>query len=85
MRTCGDAVLREVAHRVDAEMRISDTGARFGGDDSHQLSQTTIATRAVAGRGLQTVRSHSFRLTKSATETVTLDRCCRLATPGVHA
>ena len=29
----GDAVLREVAHRIDAEMRISDTGARFGGDE----------------------------------------------------
>src|SRR5205823_14804307 len=29
----GDAVLREVASRIDAEMRISDTGARFGGDE----------------------------------------------------
>ena len=29
----GDAVLREVAQRVDAEMRMSDTGARFGGDE----------------------------------------------------
>ena len=29
----GDAVLREVARRMDAEMRLSDTGARFGGDE----------------------------------------------------
>ena len=29
----GDAVLREVARRIDAEMRTSDTGARFGGDE----------------------------------------------------
>ena len=29
----GDAVLREVAQRIDAEMRLSDMGARFGGDE----------------------------------------------------
>ena len=39
----GDAVLREVAHRIDAEMRISDTGARFGGDEfAVVLSQATL-------------------------------------------
>lgn len=29
----GDNVLREVAHRIDAEIRVADTGARFGGDE----------------------------------------------------
>src|ERR1700760_4229581 len=29
----GDAVLCEVAQRIDDEMRLSDTGARFGGDE----------------------------------------------------
>src|SRR5205823_4439686 len=29
----GDAVLREVAQRIEAEMRLSDMGARFGGDE----------------------------------------------------
>ena len=29
----GDSVLREVARRIDSEIRMSDTGARFGGDE----------------------------------------------------
>lgn len=29
----GDNVLKEVAQRIDTEIRVSDTGARFGGDE----------------------------------------------------
>ena len=29
----GDTVLREVARRIDSQIRMSDTGARFGGDE----------------------------------------------------
>jgi two-component system, cell cycle response regulator len=83
----GDAVLREVAHRVDAEMRISDTGARFGGDEfAIVLSQTTIAdAERVAGRVLQAVRSQPIPIGKSATETVTLSIGVAAATPGESA
>ena len=51
----GDAVLREVARRMDAEMRISDTGARFGGDEfAIVLSQALDADgEKVAARVLQ--------------------------------
>jgi diguanylate cyclase (GGDEF)-like protein len=80
----GDAVLREVAHRVDAEMRISDTGARFGGDEfAFVLSQASILdAERVAGRVLQAVRSQPVAIGKSATETVTLSIGVAAATPG---
>jgi two-component system cell cycle response regulator len=80
----GDAVLREVAHRIDAEMRISDTGARFGGDEfALVLSQATLAEgEKVAARVLHAVRHLPITVGKSATETVTLSIGLGLATPG---
>ena len=55
----GDAVLREVAQRIDAEMRISDTGARFGGDEfAMVLAQAAIGDgERVAARVLHAVRN----------------------------
>jgi two-component system cell cycle response regulator len=80
----GDAVLREVAHRIDAEMRISDTGARFGGDEfAVVLSQATLAEgEKVAARVLHAVRHLPIAVGKSTTETVTLSIGVGLATPG---
>jgi len=80
----GDAVLREVAHRIDAEMRISDTGARFGGDEfALVLSQATLGEGAkVAGRVLHAVRNHPIVINKEAAETVTLSIGVAAATPG---
>jgi two-component system, cell cycle response regulator len=80
----GDAVLREVAQRVDAEMRISDTGARFGGDEfAIVLSQATMLdAEKVAARVLQAVRSQPVAIGKSSTETVTLSIGVAAATPG---
>ncbi|MFI4879034.1 MAG: DUF484 family protein [Steroidobacterales bacterium] len=80
----GDAVLREVAHRIDAEMRISDTGARFGGDEfAVVLSQATLAEgEKVAARVLRAVSHLPIATGKSTTETVTLSIGVGLATPG---
>lgn len=80
----GDAVLREVAQRIDAEMRISDTGARFGGDEfAVVLSQATLAEgEKVAARVLHAVRHLPITIGKSTTETVTLSIGVGLATPG---
>jgi diguanylate cyclase (GGDEF)-like protein len=80
----GDAVLREVAHRVDAEMRISDTGARFGGDEfAIVLAEASMLdAEKVAARVLQAVRSQPVAIGKSATETVTLSIGVAAATPG---
>ncbi|HEV3285259.1 MAG TPA: DUF484 family protein, partial [Steroidobacteraceae bacterium] len=55
----GDAVLREVAQRIDAEMRISDTSARFGGDEfAMVLAHAAIEDgEKVGARVLQAVRN----------------------------
>jgi two-component system, cell cycle response regulator len=80
----GDAVLREVAQRIDTEMRISDTGARFGGDEfAMVLAQAGMAdAEKVAARVLHAVRNRTITIAKGATETVTLSIGVALATPG---
>jgi len=81
----GDAVLREVAHRIDAEMRISDTGARFGGDEfAMVLSPASMQEgEKVAGRVLHAVRNHPIPIAKAgAPETVTLSIGVAVAHPG---
>ena len=70
----GDAVLREVAHRIDAEMRTSDTSARFGGDEfAMVLSHAAMSDgEKVAGRVLHAVRNQPIAIGKDKSETVTL-------------
>ena len=80
----GDTVLREVAQRIDTEMRTSDTGARFGGDEfALVLAQAAIAEgERVAARVLQAVCKEPFVLGKGVTETVTLSIGLAAAAPG---
>ena len=83
----GDVVLREVAQRIDAEMRISDTGARFGGDEfAMVLSQADIGDgERVAKRVLNAVRQQPIQINTSTTpasETVTLSIGVAAANPG---
>ena len=80
----GDAVLREVAQRIDAEMRISDTGARFGGDEfAMVLSQATLADgEKVAARVLHAVSHLPVAISRAASESVTLSIGVAVATPG---
>jgi two-component system, cell cycle response regulator len=80
----GDAVLREVAHRIDAEMRISDTGARFGGDEfAMVLVEAAISDgEKVAARVLHAVRHQPLDITKDVSETVTLSIGVAAAHPG---
>jgi two-component system, cell cycle response regulator len=80
----GDDVLREVAHRIDTEMRISDTGARFGGDEfALVLSQATLAeAERVAERVLHAVRGQPIATGKDSSQTVTLSIGVAAAKPG---
>jgi len=82
----GDAVLREVAQRIDGEMRVSDAGARFGGDEfAIVLPQGTVGDgERVAARVLDAVRSQPVSIGGHATETVTLSIGVAAAAPD-HA
>jgi two-component system, cell cycle response regulator len=70
----GDAVLREVAQRIDSAMRVSDTGARFGGDEfAIVLPSGTLEDGAtVARRVLQAVRGTPIVIAPGVAETITL-------------
>ncbi|HKT71263.1 MAG TPA: sensor domain-containing diguanylate cyclase [Steroidobacteraceae bacterium] len=80
----GDAVLREVAQRIDAAMRASDTGARFGGDEfAIVLPHGSLAdSRIAAGRVLEAVRSQPIAIAEQATEEVTLSIGVAAASPS---
>ena len=80
----GDAVLREVARRVDAEMRTSDTGARFGGDEfAIVLAQSGFEDgERVAQRVLRAVSGQPIKVGAHGAETVTLSIGVAAAAPG---
>jgi len=70
----GDAVLREVARRIAAEMRTSDTGARFGGDEFAIILQQggIIDAERVARRVLDAVRTVPVAIGLESAEVVSL-------------
>ncbi|MBS0367551.1 MAG: sensor domain-containing diguanylate cyclase [Proteobacteria bacterium] len=80
----GDSVLREVAQRIDAEMRVSDTGARFGGDEfAIVLAQASLADgERVAARVLHAVRQAPVVVNEHTTETITLSIGVAAAVPA---
>jgi len=79
----GDTVLQEVAHRIDTEMRTSDTGARFGGDEfAIVLPQGGVVdAEKVAWRVLNAVRSQPIVISAEASETITLSIGVAAAAP----
>ena len=83
----GDAVLREVARRIDTEMRTSDTGARFGGDEfAIVLAQGSFDDgERVANRVLRAVNSVPIKIGAQVTETVTLSIGVAAAAPATDA
>lgn len=79
----GDAVLRETARRIDSEMRASDIGARFGGDEfSIVLPQGGLQDgERVAHRMLEAVRRGPVEIPGGHTETVSLSIGVAVAEP----
>ena len=79
----GDAVLREVAQRVDSAMRLSDTGARFGGDEfAIVLPQGNLEEGMLVGRRvLQAVRETPIAIAPGIAETITLSIGVAVAMP----
>jgi diguanylate cyclase (GGDEF)-like protein len=70
----GDAVLREVAQRIDAELRQSDARARFGGDEfAVVLPGVRLAGgQQLATRILEAVTQRPVPLGAHGAETITL-------------
>ena len=70
----GDSVLREVARRIESEIRMSDTGARFGGDEfAIVLPGCQVRdAEALARRVLQTVSGQPITVKSGITTTITL-------------
>jgi diguanylate cyclase (GGDEF)-like protein len=79
----GDAVLREVALRLDAEMRMSDTAARFGGDEfAIILGQGSLADgERVAQRVLGAVRDRPVAISPKVAQSVTVSIGVAAAAP----
>ena len=82
----GDAVLHEVAGRIGAQMRTSDTGARFGGDEFALLLQEGSVADAerVAARVLNAVGARPIVLTKDVEEVVGLSIGVAAAAPTME-
>lgn len=80
----GDAVLREVARRIGAQLRTSDTGARFGGDEFAMLLQQGSAGdgERVALRVLQAVRSRPIEIKADVAQIVSLSIGVAAAEPA---
>jgi two-component system, cell cycle response regulator len=80
----GDAVLREVARRISAEMRTSDTGARFGGDEFAIVLQQggVVDAERVARRVLDAVRTLPVAIGTELSELVSLSIGVAAAAPA---
>jgi diguanylate cyclase (GGDEF)-like protein len=80
----GDTVLHEVAARIAAQMRTSDTGARFGGDEFALLLQEGSVEHAerVAARVLEAVRARPISLATDVEELIGLSIGVAVAAPA---
>jgi two-component system, cell cycle response regulator len=82
----GDAALKEVAHRVEGQIRSMDTAARFGGDElAILLPDTTQAEAAHLAERIREVIAHEgFALNSQVVRNLTISIGVAALAPGRH-
>jgi two-component system, cell cycle response regulator len=82
----GDNALKEVAQRVDTQIRSMDTAARFGGDELAILLPDASAAEAatLAERIREVIAAVPFALTAEAERTLTVSVGVASLSPGRH-
>jgi two-component system cell cycle response regulator len=82
----GDAALKEVAHRVEGQIRSMDTAARFGGDElAILLPDTTQAEAAhLAERIREVIATEPFPLNSQVVRNLTISIGVAATAPGRH-
>jgi two-component system, cell cycle response regulator len=80
----GDAALKEIAHRVEGQIRSMDTAARFGGDELAILLPEATATEAarLAERIREVIAAVPFALNSQITRTLTVSIGVASVAPG---
>jgi two-component system, cell cycle response regulator len=82
----GDAALKEVAHRVEGQIRSMDTAARFGGDElAILLPEATQAEAAhLAERIREVIAAEPFPLNSQVVRNLTISIGVAAVAPGRH-
>ncbi|MGC1387215.1 MAG: DUF484 family protein [Steroidobacteraceae bacterium] len=82
----GDNALKEIAHRVESQIRSMDTAARFGGDELAILLPEASAAEAakLAERIREVIAAAPFRLTEQIERTLTVSVGVAAVCPGRH-
>src|SRR5580693_121560 len=80
----GDSALKEIAHRVEAQIRSMDTAARFGGDElAILLPETTAADAAtLAERIREVIAALPFALNSQISRNLTVSVGVAAVSPG---
>jgi len=82
----GDVALKEIAHRVESQIRSMDTAARFGGDELAILLPDSSAADAakLAERIREAIAAVPFALTAQIERTLTVSVGVAAVSPGRH-
>jgi diguanylate cyclase (GGDEF)-like protein len=82
----GDIALKEIAQRVESQIRSMDTAARFGGDElAILLPETTAAEAAkLAERIRESITAQPIALTEQIERTLTVSIGVAALSPGRH-